>query len=425
MTSHLADPAPISVVVASHGRPEFLRRCLQALGQVLWPQVEIVVVADADGCRVASDAGVLKVISARSANIAAARNAGIAAAGGEIVAFIDDDAVPEPMWLAALAAAFADPRVGAVTGPVLGRNGISLQSGKTVILSDSSSHPAGADRPFAPGRFHAPKSVGTNMAFRAGLVREVGGFDETFRFYLDDSDLSMRLGLRGIETAYAPLAVVHHAYAASARRRADRAPRDLYDIGRSTAAFVARHRPDDPVSALDAARRREWHRAVAGLQSGLLEPRDLRRLMAGFDRGVAEGREDTCARLADFGPPDAFQPRPAAGHRHAVIAAATPNRARARAEALRQRNNGAIVSLFVFSPSTLFHHVRYGDGMWVQTGGVWGRSVRNGPILQRATRKSRLSAEIARVSDVRGLSRDAAAFLPNGTLGDIQLFQFT
>ncbi|MCB2152739.1 MAG: glycosyltransferase, partial [Rhodobacteraceae bacterium] len=56
-----------------------------------------------------------------------ARNLGLAAAAGEIVAFIDDDAVPEPRWLARLTAPFADPGIAAAGGFVVGRNGISFQ----------------------------------------------------------------------------------------------------------------------------------------------------------------------------------------------------------------------------------------------------------------------------------------------------------
>ncbi|MDJ1009550.1 MAG: glycosyltransferase family 2 protein [Paracoccaceae bacterium] len=426
MTASRDTPARISVVVASRGRPDFLARCLMALDQALWPSVEIVVVADEAGRAVVADRSNLKCIAFDAANLSAARNAGIAAAGGDIVAFIDDDAVAEPMWLAAIAHAFRDNAVGAVTGPVLGRNGISLQSAAETIRSDATTVRSGVEggtRRAVPGQ--APKTVGTNMAFRADLLRAAGGFDETFRFYLDDADLNMRLGAMGVLMAYAPLAVVHHATAASPRRRADRTPVDLAGIGHSTAAFLRRHHPAEEIAEkLADARAREHARLLRALQTGALEPRDIPRLLAGFDKGAERGREAGAPALATFGPAPAFLPRPSASARHAVVAGAGRTRRKARATAARLRAEGAIVSLFEFSYTGLYHKVRFVDGIWVQTGGLWGRSERSGPLLRWTTRRARLETETARIVNVRGLSGPIVDFLAKEGSGPTEWFPF-
>ena len=124
---------PVSVVVVSHGRPDALARCLTSLTQLSYPAFEIVVVADKAGLdrldRIATLFRRIKRQRFDSANISHARNLGIAQAAGEVVAFIDDDAVAEPLWLHHLAAVFEDERVMSAGGTVLGRNGISVQWG--------------------------------------------------------------------------------------------------------------------------------------------------------------------------------------------------------------------------------------------------------------------------------------------------------
>ena len=89
---------PVSVVVVSRDRPDALLRCLTGLSQLQYPNFEIVVVADAKGQQavVASQfSSQIKCIGFDLPNISEARNLGISHAAGDIVAFIDDDAVPE------------------------------------------------------------------------------------------------------------------------------------------------------------------------------------------------------------------------------------------------------------------------------------------------------------------------------------------
>ncbi|WP_375687454.1 glycosyltransferase family 2 protein [Pseudooceanicola sp. LIPI14-2-Ac024] len=98
------------MVVVSRGRPGPLALCLDALSRLRYAPYEIVVVADPAGLQAVAAAGLdglVKTVAFDVPNISAARNAGIAAAAGEVVAFIDDDAVPEPCWLHHLAGGLA------------------------------------------------------------------------------------------------------------------------------------------------------------------------------------------------------------------------------------------------------------------------------------------------------------------------------
>ena len=94
---------PVSVVIVSRHRADLLKRCVVGLSQLLYSNYEIVVVSDPAGCKALSDyTDKIKMTVFDEPNISVARNLGIAQADGDIIAFIDDDAVPEPTWLAEL-----------------------------------------------------------------------------------------------------------------------------------------------------------------------------------------------------------------------------------------------------------------------------------------------------------------------------------
>ena len=279
-----AGPA-VSVVIVSRGRPEALRRCLTGIAQLQYEPFEVIVVADPAGIARAGSLAFsdsLKMVTFDEANIARARNLGIVQAAGEIVAFIDDDAVPEPYWLHHLLAPAQDQSVAAFTGFVRGRNGISFQYRARQLDSQGEAMPLEVD-PEAPTVLPAPdagaiKTEGTNMAFRREVLVALGGFDPAFHYFLDETDLNMRLARAGLATAIAPLAEVHHGFAANALRAANRVPRDLFDIGASWAVFHRKHLPE-------AARASHWHELRAAERARLLRTW----CRAGWSRGISPG----------------------------------------------------------------------------------------------------------------------------------------
>ncbi|MDX6561477.1 MAG: hypothetical protein QOD65_1291 [Gaiellales bacterium] len=220
----------VSAVITTCGKVDALTRCITAVGASAYPSIEILVVDNrpaTSGVRRAlaecSDARI-RVVDEPRQGLSRARNAGLAQARGEIVAFTDDDTVPDPQWLVWLERAFADPSAPAcVTGLILPyeletRQQITLEQfarfgkGFEPRIFDLARPPAGDPLfPYAGGQFGS----GANMALDVGFARRIGGFDP----YLgtgtpaqggEDLDLCARVLLAGGRIAYEPAAIVLH-----------------------------------------------------------------------------------------------------------------------------------------------------------------------------------------------------------------------
>jgi GT2 family glycosyltransferase len=404
-----AEQPRFSVIVVSRQRPTWLHRCVTALKQLDYPAFEIVIVAD-EASLAGFDDPSCKVCAFDAANISAARNVGIAHSAGEICAFIDDDAVAEPLWLHHLARSFDVTNADAVVGFVRGRNGISFQSRAASVDAEAETHaePYTGDAPSVlnvqDGR--ATKLIGTNMAIRRDVLLEMEGFDEAYRFFLEDADLSLRLQRAGKRIGIAPLAEVHHGVAPSVRRSGRRAPLDLFDIGRSTRYFIAKHGCTATEEIWERIERRERARLVTHMVAGTCEPKDVNHRMKSLKRGW-----DDLAHVVR-----AKDPFP--DMRETIFFAVSPKRTGSVVLSsflwVKRRNvtrmarsrvsGGERVSVFSFSLTSARHHVRYVEpGFWLQTGGLYGKSDRSEPWFKWCRFADRLRREIRRVAKQRGI----------------------
>lgn len=169
----------VSVVVPTCGRPDLLKRCLAALEAQTLPreQVEILVVDDTQ----------------RRRGPAAARNTGWRQARGEVIAFTDDDTVPDPRWLENGLAAMR-PGVDALRGRIV----MPIPATPT----DYERNESGLER---------AEFVTANCFVRRSVLERLGGFDESFRLpWREDADLQFRLMQAGCTIASADDALVVH-----------------------------------------------------------------------------------------------------------------------------------------------------------------------------------------------------------------------
>ena len=219
----------VSVVVCTHAMDRYTD-CYEAARSVLdqtHDDVELVLVSDGDGAvadRFEEDFGdradVRVHCNDENAGLAVSRNNGAAVATGEVVAFLDDDAIADPEWVAELVAAYEQRDVPAVGGRmvpawVAGRP--SFLPAEFYWLVGVTHQGFGPDGdPDQPGEVR--NTFGSNISFRMdvfealdGFEKEIGGRTGDKNLQGEETELCARMqGEYGHGVYYTPDAVVAH-----------------------------------------------------------------------------------------------------------------------------------------------------------------------------------------------------------------------
>jgi len=203
-----------SVIIPTLDRPFELRRCIAAVAAVHFPRDKFEVIVVNDGGRppaiddliaLAGDVQ-FRLLDERNGGPAMARNAAAVVARGDFLAFIDDDCVPPPDWLTRLASAVGQEPDALVGGHTL--NGLPEN-----IFSEASQ--ALVDYVYQyyndPAAGLTPFFASNNMTVEAGVFRQMGGFDETFRT-AEDREFCTRWHMSGGRFYYAPDVLMYHAH---------------------------------------------------------------------------------------------------------------------------------------------------------------------------------------------------------------------
>ena len=203
-----------------------LLECVESLGRQTRRDFEVIIV-DNSGKGLARRNG-----SARGATVIEnPRNAGFrrrrsiracARPRAPFLATLNDDAVAHPGWIEALAAAIERrPDVGMCASQVRLFGEHRLDSAGMLMALDGSSKQRGHGRP--PEDFPVLEEVllpsGSAALYRRAMLDEIGGFDDDFFLYCEDTDLGLRARWAGWKCLYVPEAVVEHHYSHSAGAR--------------------------------------------------------------------------------------------------------------------------------------------------------------------------------------------------------------
>ena len=183
----------ISVVVCSYNGARTIGDTMEGLRHLAYPDFEVIVINDGSTDRtpeiVALYPGV-RLISTANRGLSAARNTGWQQARGEIVAYIDDDAYPDPHWLQYIAWRF-------MTGDWVGVGGPNIAPPGDGPIADCVANAPGGPVQVLLSDTEAEHVPGCNMAFRREALAAIDGFDERYRAAGDDVDLCWRLQARG------------------------------------------------------------------------------------------------------------------------------------------------------------------------------------------------------------------------------------
>lgn len=292
---------PVSVVINTLDRADSLRATLRSLRHIRYPTFEVIVVdgpsTDHTPEVLAEFEGAIKVRHCPEANLSRSRNIGIASAATDLVAFIDDDAIPEPQWLDDLVSLHDLSTVAASGGLVIGHTGYALQchfNSADRLGNARYDHTVPMDDMCFPGAERFPYVPGGNALWWRTPLIEVGGFDEEYEYYLDEVDVCARLVEEGWRLRQHPRGAIHHKFLASSLRGKDRILLNRYPVIKNKIYFSmvngGRYESAATIFADNAAFSemhtddlRHWD------DLGRIEPDDLAEALATIERGWTDG----------------------------------------------------------------------------------------------------------------------------------------
>lgn len=219
-TSGADGPLPrVTVVVVVYGEEPWLPACLDAILRSEGVEIELVLVENGGSEDVLAsfedDPRVLVVRPGRNTGFAEGCNLGVAAGTAPTIALVNPDAVVEPAALARLCATATAPGVGLSSASLrLADRPDRLNCAGNLVTVTGISW---ADHFGEPAdRFRTPFDVvgasGAGLAIRRSLWNELGGFNEWYFAYWEDTELSIRAIQRGWRVVFEPEAVIVHRY---------------------------------------------------------------------------------------------------------------------------------------------------------------------------------------------------------------------
>lgn len=234
-----------SIIIVAYNSARYLRACLDSVQADMGPDDELIVVDNGSGDGgadlVAAEYPRARLLREANIGYAGGNNRGAAIARGRLLVFLNPDTVAEPGTIDALLEPLErEPQVGLSTARVvhMDRPEVINTCGNTMHYTGLTyCRGAGQPREVFAQAGEVDAISGAACAISSELFDRLGGFDERFFMYVEDTDLSWRARLAGYRCWLAPAAVVRHDY------RPSYTPGKAFFLDRNRLFLLLKHLP--------------------------------------------------------------------------------------------------------------------------------------------------------------------------------------
>ncbi|WP_349886212.1 glycosyltransferase [Pantoea ananatis] len=293
----------ISLVICTLNRGDYLERCLDYLSKSYNNNFEVIVVngpsTDSTNNVINRWSKKIKVFNNPIKNLSISRNIGIRESSGDLVAFIDDDAIPFFDWFDNLLDYFNGTHnyVAGAGGPTYYAGTLNFQA-KDIFVDHFGTGKIDPNDQIKKDPDYKRSLLGTNSIFRRDYLLEIGGFDEEYDYFLDETDVCFRLIKKGYLINHCENAYLRHEFAQS-ENRSNKYGYNWYSIVKNTVYFALTHsvnNNDIIVDELESIIKRERIDYIkTGLHKGELSKEQYEQytydIWRGFEAGIKAAKE--------------------------------------------------------------------------------------------------------------------------------------
>lgn len=245
----------VSIVICTADRSISLEKTLLSINKISHSLFEVIVVDASSNQETVKMLTVfskqvswpLKIATVEQKNISISRNVGIKLASGSIIAFLDDDAIPPPEWIEKLLATYSlyGDKCAGVGGAVRDMTSYNypMQYNRGITNIISHTIPIRTDNSINYNEingFWYNALMGANSSYRKDLLEKINGYDEFFEYFLDETDVCLRIIQAGYQIHYCD-AIVEHYPQPSHNRQDQKHLTCWYSLAKNTTYFAIKH----------------------------------------------------------------------------------------------------------------------------------------------------------------------------------------
>ena len=216
----------VSIIILNWNGKEYLGKCLRSLKKQTYKNFEVILVdnGSTDGSidYIKDNFGdFIKLIQNKTnLGFAEGNNIGIKNSKGKYILLLNNDTRTDSLWVEELVkVAEADERIGMCASKVLSLDNPEIIDNVGHLIYKDGLNRGRGRLEYDEGQYDTVEEVffpsGCAATYRKKMLADIGGFDEDFFAYGDDTDIGIRGRLAGWKCVYVPTAIVYHKYSAS------------------------------------------------------------------------------------------------------------------------------------------------------------------------------------------------------------------